>query len=66
MPYEYFSDEEHLRRWLQVERDPDEFRRFLDAHIYGVSDFSEYLQLCGGLPRLQQLRRQELLLHRDR
>jgi glutaconate CoA-transferase subunit A len=66
MPYEYFSDEEHLRRWLQVERDPDAFRRFLDTHIYGVSDFAEYLQLCGGLPRLQQLRQQELLLHRGR
>src|SRR5438067_10652195 len=66
MPYEYFSDEEHLRRWLEVERDPDAFRRFLDEHIYGVKDFSEYLQRCGGLPRLQELRRQEFLLHRGR
>jgi glutaconate CoA-transferase subunit A len=64
MPYEYFSDEAHLRHWLKVEKDPDEYRRFLDDYIYGVSDFAEYLQRCGGLPRLQELRRQEFLLPR--
>src|SRR5262245_9278228 len=66
MPYEYFSDEEHLRTWLEVERDLDAFKRFLDEHIYGVQDFNEYLLKCGGLPRLQELRRQELLLHQGR
>jgi len=62
MPYEYFSDEDHLRQWLSVETDLDAFRRFLDYYIYGAKDFAEYLQRCGGLPRLQQLRRQEWLL----
>jgi glutaconate CoA-transferase subunit A len=64
MPYEYFSDEEHLRRWLEVEADVAAYRQFLDRCIYGVRDFAEYLQLCGGLPRLQELRRQEFLLNR--
>jgi glutaconate CoA-transferase subunit A len=62
MPYEYFSDEVHLRAWLEAERDLDTFRAFLDKYIHGTRDFCEYLQLCGGLPRLQELRRQELLL----
>jgi glutaconate CoA-transferase subunit A len=62
MPYEYFSDEAHVCHWLQVEKNPEEFRCFLDQYIYGVSSFPEYLRLCGGLPRLQELRRQELLL----
>jgi glutaconate CoA-transferase subunit A len=62
MPYEYFSDEEHLCRWLEVEADPAAFREFLDRHIYGVRGFAEYLQVCGGLPRLQELRRHEFLL----
>lgn len=62
MPYEYFSDEEHLKLWLEVERDLDGFKVFLDKYILGVRDFSEYLQACGGPARLQQLRRQELLL----
>ncbi|MFO0967050.1 MAG: CoA-transferase [Gemmataceae bacterium] len=62
MPYEYFSDEDHLRHWLDVERDPQRYLEFLDRHIFGVRDFDEYLNVCGGLPRLQELRRQELLL----
>ena len=40
MPYEYFSDEEHLRQWLEAERDPDAYRRFLDEYIFGVKRFS--------------------------
>jgi glutaconate CoA-transferase subunit A len=66
MPYEYFSDEDHLRQWLQAERDLTTFRAFLEKYIYGVRDFAEYLQLCGGLPRLQELRQQEFLLHQGR
>ena len=66
MPYEYFSDEDHLRRWLAAEKDVDTLRAFLETYIYGVRDFAEYLQRCGGLPRLQQLRQQEFLLHRGR
>jgi len=63
MPGEYFSDEDHLKLWLDVERDPAAFRQFLDDHIYGVKDFAEYLELCGGLRRLQELRQREMLLH---
>jgi glutaconate CoA-transferase subunit A len=62
MPYEYFSDEEHLCAWLKAEADPKEYRSFLDRYLFGVKDFHEYLQLCGGLARLQVLRRQEFLL----
>ena len=64
MPYEYFSDEEHLRRWLNVENDEGEYLRFLEEYLFGCRDFNEYLSRCGGLPRMQQLRHQELLLHR--
>ncbi|MFL5245843.1 MAG: CoA transferase subunit A [Gemmataceae bacterium] len=62
MPYEYFSDETHLRRWLAVEKDPIAFKKFLEDHIYGVRDFAEYLERCGGLARLEELRKQEFLL----
>lgn len=62
MPEEYFSDEDHLRLWLEVERDVHAFRQFLEDHIYGVQDFSEYLERCGGLRRLQALRRREFRL----
>ena len=66
MPYEYYSDEDHLRQWLEVEADEAKYRAFIEQHIFGVRDFAEYLQLCGGLPRLQKLRQEELLLNRGR
>lgn len=62
MPYEYFSDEEHLRMWLDAERDPDEFAEFMDKYIYGSKDFNDYLELCGGIERLNQLRAEENLI----
>jgi glutaconate CoA-transferase subunit A len=62
MPYEYYSDEAHLKMWLEVERDPERYRRFLDEYILGVRDFNEYLQRCGGLARMQELRRLEYML----
>jgi glutaconate CoA-transferase subunit A len=65
MPYEYFSDEDHLRQWLEVEKDMDGFQEFLTKHIFSVRDFNEYLQRCGGLERLQELRQQEFLLQRE-
>jgi glutaconate CoA-transferase, subunit A len=63
MPGEYFSDEDHLKLWLDVEKDPAAFKQFLDDHIFGVEDFAEYLEICGGLRRLQALRQREMLLH---
>jgi glutaconate CoA-transferase subunit A len=59
MPYEYFSDEEHLAEWMRVEKDPEAFTAFLDKYIYGVCDFHEYLELCGGIEKVKQLRAQE-------
>jgi glutaconate CoA-transferase subunit A len=64
MPGEYFSDEEHLRYWLTAEKSPETYRQFLDDYLFGVADFVGYLERCGGLRRLQQLRQKELLLDR--
>lgn len=60
MPGEYFSDEDHLRAWLEAEKDLDTYQAFLRRHIFDVPDFEAYLQVCGGLGRLQELRRREL------
>lgn len=60
MPYEYYSDEDHLRQWLTAEEAPAAFQSFLRQHIFGTANFDEYLQLCGGSERLRELRRQEL------
>ncbi len=65
MAYEYFSDEDHLKAWLEAERDPETLQAFLERYIYGVETFSEYLDRCGGLDRMQELRRLEFLLDRE-
>lgn len=57
----YFSDEEHLRQWLQAEEDEVLFRAFLKKYIYDVPDFAGYLECCGGTARIQELRALELL-----
>jgi glutaconate CoA-transferase subunit A len=62
MPGEYFSDEEHLRMWLEVEKDVAAFSAFLKKYIYDVPDFESYLQLCGGMDRIAKLRALELLV----
>ncbi len=63
MPYEYFSDEEHLKQWLTVEKDPDEFKKFIDKQIYGTRNFYEYLDLNGGIEKMKKLRAIELLIN---
>ena len=62
MPGEYFSDEDHLAEWLRVEKDQAQLCAFLGEYIYGVKGFEEYLELCGGLARMKELRARELLL----
>ncbi len=59
MPYLYFSDEEHLAEWLKAEKDPEGFEKFLDHYIYGVPNFEEYLERCGGLKRMEELQKLE-------
>jgi glutaconate CoA-transferase subunit A len=60
MAYEYFSDEEHLQEWLTVEKDPEEFKKFLDRNIYDCESHFDYLRLHGGLEKMWELRQKEL------
>jgi glutaconate CoA-transferase subunit A len=66
MPGEYYSDEEHLRQWLQVERDETEFHTFLQDYIYGTRDFDAYLEKCGGVRRIAELRKREEIVGEQR
>ena len=61
MAGEYFSDEAHLREWMEADNDEASISAFVDRYIRGTADFGEYLALCGGLARLQELRAEELL-----
>jgi glutaconate CoA-transferase subunit A len=61
MPYEYYSDEEHLAEWMEAEKDPATLDAFLEKYIYGTKNFSEYLALKGGEKRIAELRAMEPL-----
>lgn len=58
---EYFSDEEHLREWMKVEQDPEEFKKFLDKNIYSCKDHFDYVDRNGGIRRMQMLRQKEFM-----
>jgi len=61
MPYMYFSDEDHLKEWLEAEKDEERFKSFLDRYIYSCKDFDTYLAKIGGRKRLELLKQRELL-----
>ena len=61
MPGEYFSDEEHLREWLNAEKDSATFKEFVNRNIYDCKDFYEYLNKNGGIEKIKELRNQERL-----
>lgn len=56
MAYEYYADEQLFAEQLKIEEDPKEFAKWCDKYIYNVSSHAEYLELCGGIKRLNELR----------
>lgn len=62
MPYEYFSDEEHLKEWLTVEKDMEAFKAFLKKNIYDCRDHEAYVRKNGGQKKMLELRAKEMML----
>ncbi|HBY57128.1 MAG TPA: CoA transferase subunit A [Candidatus Atribacteria bacterium] len=65
MPYEYFLDVEHLRAWLNAEKDPETYKEFIEKNIYNCKNFNEYLNLNGGLEKMRKLRNIEYLIDKE-
>ena len=61
MPNEYFSDEDHLKEWLNAEQDIQVFQDFIDRNIFSCKDFYEYLNKNGGIEKIKELRLKERL-----
>jgi len=62
MEGEYFSDESHLNEWLEVEKDPTTFKAFLDKNIFNCKHHFEYIEQNGGMEKMLELRRKELMI----
>lgn len=61
MPYLYYSDEEHMAEWLKLSRSPEGVKQYLENYVYGVKNFEEYLELIGGVKKLNYLKQVEQL-----
>jgi len=61
MPYLYYFDEEHIAEWLKLSRTEDGAKKYFEKYVYGVDDFEEYLELVGGVKKLNYLKKLELL-----
>ncbi len=56
MPYEYFMDIEHLKEVLEASKSEESLREFMDKNIYKCEDFYDYIELNGGLKKIQKLK----------
>ncbi len=65
MAYKYFSDEEHLKEWMTVDKNPDEFKEFLQHNIFDCTDHEEYINRNGGSKKMRDLRAKEMLLFKE-
>ncbi len=59
MPYLYFFDEEHIGEWLELSKTPEGATAYFEKYVYGVCDFEAYLELVGGVRKMNYLRRVE-------
>jgi glutaconate CoA-transferase subunit A len=65
MPYEYYSDEKHLKEWLTVQKDSTAFTSFMKHNIHDCPDHAAYIERNGGIDRIKDLRAKELMLHKE-
>ncbi|MFA5400036.1 MAG: CoA-transferase [Dehalococcoidia bacterium] len=56
---EYFFDEEHIAEWLALSKTDEGVKQYSDKYIFGVNDFDEYLETCGGLKKIEFLKKRE-------
>ncbi len=58
---EYDYDAEEIQRYVEAQKTQQKFRDYLDKYVYGVNDHWEYLNMVGGLRRLNTLRADPIL-----
>jgi 3-oxoacid CoA-transferase subunit A/glutaconate CoA-transferase subunit A len=59
MPYLYYFDEEHIGEWLDLSKTPEGTEAYSEKYVFDVRDFDEYLELVGGLRKMNYLKRVE-------
>lgn len=61
MPYMYHFDEDHMAEWLKLSKTDEGVKQYMDKYVFGVDDFSKYLDLIGGSKKLEYLHELEFM-----
>jgi len=59
VPYLYYFDEAHIGEWLKVSRTPEGTQDYYQRYVFNACDFEEYLELIGGIKKLNYLKKLE-------
>lgn len=59
MPTLYYFDEEHMGEYLKMTRTVEGTNEYFNKYVYSVDDFDQYLELIGGIRKLNYLRKLE-------
>jgi len=57
MPGAYWFDEENIAEWLKLSRTQEGAEEYLQKYVFGVDNFDQYLELCGGREKLDYLKK---------
>jgi glutaconate CoA-transferase, subunit A len=52
----YDYDADHLRLYVEHAKDPERVKEYLNRFVFGCRDHWEYLEMLGGMPRMEELR----------
>lgn len=61
MPGMYYYDEEHIAEWLRLSKTQEGVDEYLQKYVFGAANFEDYLEFCGGVKKLNYLKRREFL-----
>ena len=59
MPGMYYYDEEHIAEWLRLSKTPEGVDEYQQKYVFSVDNFEDYLALCGGIKKMNYLRKRE-------
>jgi acyl CoA:acetate/3-ketoacid CoA transferase alpha subunit len=61
MPEMYYYDEEHIAEWLRLSTTPEGIDEYMQKYVLSVDNFEDYLEICGGVKKLNYLKKREYL-----
>ncbi|WP_457557524.1 CoA transferase subunit A [Candidatus Harpocratesius sp.] len=59
MPGKYYFDEEIIGEWLEMSKTEEGANQWMEKYVFGVKDFTEYLEKCGGIEKMKYLEKLE-------